>query len=201
MMTKEKIVVFMDYANINRSACDNNYYLDYADLLEYLAGGRFLVDAHCYVPIDPRNEHKLDKEILHLWNSGYLVNTKVGKIIGDSYKCDFDIELTMDLLRIAYQVKPDIIVLASGDIDFIPVILELRRNGIRVEVASFERAISNDVLQKASGFINLDTYYNEYLSLNAPKTVNDNEEVFEEVPHTVDQSKEVENDNLQHDND
>jgi uncharacterized LabA/DUF88 family protein len=154
-MIKENVVVFMDYANIDRSASDKNYQLEYGNLLEYLAEGRFLVDAHCYVPIDPRNEHKLDNEIMRLWSCGYLVNTKTGKIVGDSYKCDFDIEITMDMLRIAYELKPDIIVLASGDMDFIPVILELRRNGIRVEVASFESSMSRDMILKASGFINL----------------------------------------------
>ena len=172
-MTREKVVVFIDYANINRASSDNNYELDYAALLNYFGEGRFIVDAHCYVPVDPRNEHRMDKEINSLWDCGYLVNAKVGKIAGDTYKCDFDIEITMDLLQTAYQVKPDIIVLASGDVDFIPVILELRRMGVRVEVASFERSISNEVIRKASGFISLDTYCNECAASDLSDTSNE----------------------------
>lgn len=173
-MDKEKIVVFMDYANINRAASDNDYHVNYGNLLSYLAEGRFLIDAHCYVPIDPRNEHKYDHDVFQLWNDGFLVNTKLGKIAGDSYKCDFDVEITMDILKIAYQVKPDIIVLASGDVDFIPVIIELRKLGIRVEVASFERSMSSEVVHKSSGFISLDTYYNEYLNIENNCQTEDN---------------------------
>lgn len=40
---------------------------------------------------------------------------------GDTYKCDFDVEITLDLMRTAEIVKPDIIVLLSGDKDFVPV--------------------------------------------------------------------------------
>src|SRR6266566_8531159 len=60
-----------------------------------------------------------DGVIEELWRSGYIVNTKVGTIAGGTYKCNFDVEITMDILRVVYQVKPDIIVLASGDSDFV----------------------------------------------------------------------------------
>src|SRR5881409_4497232 len=76
-MQKEKVVVFLDYANINRGAREKRYRLDYQDLLQYVGEERFLIDAHCYVPINPRNEHRLDREIQELWRSGYIVNTKV----------------------------------------------------------------------------------------------------------------------------
>jgi uncharacterized LabA/DUF88 family protein len=194
----ENVVVFLDYANINRSASDNNYQLDYGNLLNYLSEGRFLIDAYCYVPIDPRNEHRLDGMIQNLWSYGYLVNTKVGTIKGDSYKCNVDVEMTMDILRVTYQVKPDIVVLVSGDVDFIPVIQELRKNGIRVEVASFESSASRDLMLKCSGFINLDSYYNDYLSQfqeNEPETqqvaeYNDSDDDIERDDDNVEREEE-----------
>jgi len=139
-MEKEKVVFFMDYANINRAAREKRYRLDYHDLLQYVGEERFLIDAHCYVPINPRNEHRLDREIEELWRSGYIVNTKLGTIAGGTYKCNFDVELTMDMLKAMYQVKPDIIVLASGDSDFVSLIHEVRKSGVRVEVAAFKPA-------------------------------------------------------------
>jgi uncharacterized LabA/DUF88 family protein len=161
---KEKVVFFLDYANINRSAQENGYRLDYQNLLQYVGEHRFLIDAHCYVPINPRNEHRLDGEIEELWHAGYIVNTKKGTIAGETYKCNFDVEITMDVLRVTYQVKPDIIVLATGDSDFVSLIREVRRSGIRVEVAAFEETTGIDMRLKCSGFINLGTYYESYLA-------------------------------------
>ncbi len=163
-MEKEKVVFFLDYANINRAAREKRYRMDYADLLHYAGEQRFLVEAYCYVPINPRNEHRLDGEIEELWRSGYIVNTKLGTIAGGTYKCNFDVEIAMDVLRVVYQVKPDIIVLATGDSDFIPLIQEVRKAGVRVEVAAFVETAGTNILLKASGFINLAVYYEGFLA-------------------------------------
>src|SRR5712691_12864224 len=163
-MEKETVVFFLDYANINRGAREKRYRLDFEHLLHYLGEGRFLIDAHCYVPINPRNEHRSDRAIEELWRSGYIVNTKVGTIAGGTYKCNFDVEITMDMLKVVYQVKPDIIVLATGDSDFIPLIQEARKSGVRVEVAAFEETAGADILRKCSGFIDLAVYYETYLA-------------------------------------
>src|SRR6266496_4798731 len=163
-MEKEKVVFFLDYANINRAAREKRYRLDYHDLLQYVGEERFLIDAQCYVPINPRNEHRLDREIEELWRSGYIVTTKMGTIAGGTYKCNFDVEITMDMLKVVYQVKPDIIVLASGDSDFVSLIQEVRKSGVRVEVAAFEETAGPDILRKCSGFIDLAVYYESYLA-------------------------------------
>lgn len=176
----EKIIFFLDFANINRVASDKGIDLDYEDLLNYISEGRFLLDAHCYVPIDPRNEHRLDRKLEHLWRSRYIVTTKVGSVAGDTYKCNFDVEMTMDILRIAYQAKPDIIVIGSGDSDFVPLVQEIRKSGIRVEVASFENAAARDMILKCSGFISLDYYLQE-------RSNNSHETSEEETPPTADE--------------
>jgi uncharacterized LabA/DUF88 family protein len=163
-MDKEKVVFFLDYANINRAAREKRCRLDYRDLLQYMGEERFLVDAYCYVPINPRNEHRLDGVIEELWRSGYIVTTKLGTIAGGAYKCNFDVEITMDMLRVVYQVKPDIIVLASGDSDFVSLIQEVRKSGVRVEVAAFQDTAGAGVLLKGSGFIDLTVYYEGYLA-------------------------------------
>src|SRR5437763_10570154 len=163
-MEKEKVVFFLDYANINRAAREKRFRLDFHDVLQYVGEERFLIDAHCYVPINPRNEHRLDREIEELWRSGYIVTTKLGTIAGGTYKCNFDVEITMDVLKAMYQVKPDIIVLASGDSDFVSLIQEVRKSGVRVEVAAFAETAGADILLKCSGFIDLAVYYEDYLA-------------------------------------
>lgn len=154
-----KVAVFLDYANINASSRQRNCNVDYGALLDYLATedeGRTLQVAYAYVPIDPRQEHAMDATINELWQKGYIVKSKVGTIAGDTYKCDFDVEMTLDISRIAYVNAPDVVVLVSGDSDFIPIVLDLRERGIRVEVAAFEFAMSRQLALKSSGFINLD---------------------------------------------
>lgn len=153
----EKISVFLDYANINSGTFSQNGF-DYGALLGYLAEGRSLVEAYAYVPIDPRNEHGRDFVMERLWTDGFIVSSKVGSIVGDGYKCDFDVEMTMDLMRVAHAARPDIVVLCSGDGDFLPVVHELRRTGIRVEIASWVRSASRRLTTQASSFINLDNW-------------------------------------------
>ena len=158
----EKLVVFNDFANTAGAFAAVGDTPDYADILAYLSEGRFLLEAHAYVPIDPRNPNGRDRQIERLWRDGFLVHSKVGAFKGEGYKCDFDVEITLDLMRTAEIVRPDIIVLMTGDKDFVPVILELRGRGIRVEVAAFpNRNAARELVQKASGFIDLSRYLEE----------------------------------------
>jgi len=159
-----KVAVFLDYANIEASSRQLNCSVDYGALLDYLADeeeGRTLQAAYAYVPIDPRQEHARDGIINELWQNGYIVKSKVGSIAGDSYKCDFDVEMTLDISRMAYGNAPDTIVIVSGDNDFIPIVLDMRGRGIRVEVAAFGAAMSGQLALKSSGFINLDAIIGE----------------------------------------
>jgi uncharacterized LabA/DUF88 family protein len=182
-MEKEKVVFFLDFANINRAAKEKRDRLDYHDLLDYVSEGRFLVEAHCYVPINPRNEHRLDGVIEDLWRSGYIVTTKMGTIAGGTYKCNFDVEITMDILKAMYLVKPDIIVLASGDSDFVSLILDVRKSGTRVEVAAFEGTAGIDIRSKCSGFIDLTVYYEHYLA--ALESEQDEESITEQYKDLI----------------
>lgn len=155
----ERVVTFLDYANTNAGLMNLGVAPDYGHIGAYLGEGRFVVEQHAFVPLDPRNPHGRDGRINELWGSGWLVHTKLGAFAGDSYKCDFDVEMTLELMQTAEIVWPDIIVLVSGDKDFVPVILELRRRGIRVEVAAIPNCnAARELIQKASGFIDLREY-------------------------------------------
>ncbi|MBK1642526.1 hypothetical protein CKO12_11680 [Chromatium okenii] len=158
----EKLVIFNDYANIAAAYQQQNRRLDHDELFNYLSEGRFLVEAHAFVPIDPRNPHARDQLIDDMWNQGYMVHSKIGVIAGDTYRCNLDVEITLEMMHAAETIKPDIIVLISGDKDFIPVVLELRRRGIRVEIAAFPGInAARELMLKGSGFIDLHTYQQE----------------------------------------
>ena len=126
--------------------------------------GRFLQAAYAYVPVDPRKEHASDAVIEKLWAAGYVVKSKLGAISGHTYKCNFDVEITMDVMKAVYDVKPDIVTIISGDSDYVPLVIELRKMGIYVETAAFRSSMSRQLSQRASGYICLDNYYADYYS-------------------------------------
>jgi uncharacterized LabA/DUF88 family protein len=185
MIQLQKTIFFLDFANINRAANDKNIQLDYKHLKEYMGFQRELLDAYCYVPIDPRNEHKYDRDIEELQKAGYFTTTKIGTYAGDTYKCDFDVEMAIDITKMAHVIRPDIVVLATGDSDFVPVVNELRKMGIRVEVAAFNSSLSKLLQLKASSYIDLDVYYRENYLDNEIEEENEVEEESMEDSNTL----------------
>lgn len=155
----EKIVAFIDCHWLSETARELGCEPDYASLLGYLADpdeGRLLQEAFAYIPIDPRRAHAADATMRDLWDAGCLVRSKLGSINEQLCVCDFGIEIALDMMRSSYEMKPDILVVVSGDDRLLPVVLELRTHGIRVEVASFGSAISPSLSHRCSGFISLD---------------------------------------------
>ena len=163
----ERVLIFLDLANIESGGKPFGL-LHYGDLLNYLGEGRFLVDAYAYVPIDPHRPEARRPLIQHLQRHGWLVNQKMGKIVGMGYKSNVDIEICMDMMDAAHQIHPDIIVLCSGDGDFLPLVRRLRRMGIRTEVAAFENSVDAELPYEASGFISLDVWQKDLLDDSRP---------------------------------
>ena len=160
-----RTAVFVDHANLNACVRNRGLEVDYYDLKDYLAQeqeGRMPLEAFCYVAIDPRNEHRLDREILRMQEDGWLVKTKMGAPRPDGgFKCNVDVEMAIDVIAFTYDAKPDIVVIVSGDQDFAAVVRKLRERGVRVEVAAFPENVSHILLNEASGFINLEKYFEE----------------------------------------
>jgi uncharacterized LabA/DUF88 family protein len=161
----KKTAIFVDHENISIAARNRGVVIDWFHFKDYLANdaeSRYPLEAFCYVAIDPRREHAKDAEIRQLWGDGWLVKSKVGASAGEGhYKCNVDVEMAMDLIFFAHDVKPDIVVLVTGDQDFAPVALKLRERGIRVEVAAFPETLSRVLLDAASGYINLEKWVEE----------------------------------------
>ena len=154
----EKVTIFLDFANIEASAPSS---INYGSLLRYLGEGRTILEAFAYVPVNPRAPHDRNGVIHHLQQSGWLVNAKMGKIAGQTYKANVDVEMTIDIIRCSQYRRPDILVLCSGDGDFMPLIRFMRYRGVRLETAAFLRAASQEVKTESSGFIDLDRWYRE----------------------------------------
>lgn len=170
----KRTAIFVDHENLSICARNRGALIDFYDLKEYLASeqeGRMPLESFCYVAIDPRNEHAKDHEIQRMEDDGWFVKMKRGApCTGGKFKCNVDIELAIDMVSFAYDAKPDIVILVSGDQDFTAVVRKLRQRGIRVEVAAFPENISHVLLNAASSFINLEAYLAEIRETETTET-------------------------------
>ncbi|MFZ1626806.1 MAG: NYN domain-containing protein [Candidatus Moraniibacteriota bacterium] len=90
-----------------------------------------------------------------LTKSGYDVMTKDLQIFPDgSRKGDWDVGIAIDAIKMAAKV--DVIVLVSGDGDYVHLVEYLQNTyGCRVEVIAFAESASAKLLEKADDFVNL----------------------------------------------
>lgn len=87
---------------------------------------------------------------------GFLVITKDGVPSGDNhYKADVDLLMAVDAMDLVNQIRPDTVVLLTGDPDFAHLGISLRRRGIRVEVATIEQSIGGELRASASAILDL----------------------------------------------
>ena len=176
----EQIFIFLDHSNIAVGA-PHRRYLDFGNLKSYLSSGGIILEAFAYVPIDPRRPMEAQETCNELWDNGWCVQPKIGKLAGNGWKGNVDVEMAIDIMRIAVTIKPDIIVICSGDGDMLPVVRELRKMGIRVEIASFRNCLDRTLRRESSGFICLDTWLEESAAAGAADMdAPDAEELFAE---------------------
>jgi uncharacterized LabA/DUF88 family protein len=149
----KNVAVFVDVANLYYSARGQEVDVDYVALLKAATKGRDLIRAYAYSGLDPENENQR-KFIDFLNKNGYKVLTKDIRKFGDGrVKANLDIELVVDLFRLADRM--DIAVIISGDGDFAPAIRALQDKGVRCEVISFRPNTSSDLIAVADEFIDI----------------------------------------------
>jgi uncharacterized LabA/DUF88 family protein len=152
-----RVGIFIDDANLSASARrDLGSRLDHLALLESLTDQReravalaFVVDA----PETPRDKH--DAFIRSLRSQGWDLREKRAKVRHDgSRKADWDMGMAMEILDHVDDI--DVVVLGTGDGDFVPLVKRLRRLGKRVEVAAFRASTDDSLIAAADLFIALD---------------------------------------------
>ena len=80
---------------------------------------------------------------------------------GGMKKADWDVGIVIDAIRTAPSL--DVIVICSGDGDFIPLVEYLKNQGKRVEILAFGKTTSSKLKEAADEFIDLDKYTKKYL--------------------------------------
>ncbi|MFN8619721.1 MAG: NYN domain-containing protein [Chloroflexota bacterium] len=146
----KNVAVFVDVANIFYAAKAAGVDIDYVTLLKSATAGRDFVRAYAYTGLDPENDNQRNFHDF-LKRSGYKVVSKDIRKYGDGrIKANLDIELVVDLMRLAQHI--DIAVVVSGDGDFAPAIKAVQQLGVRVEVISFSGNTSSDLKDVADDF-------------------------------------------------
>ena len=149
----KNVAVFVDVANIFYAAKAGGVDIDYVTLLKSAVAGRDFVRAYAYTGLDPENENQRQFHSF-LSRSGYKVISKDIRKYGDGrIKANLDIELVVDLMRLARNL--DIAVVVSGDGDFAPAIRAVQEMGVRVEVISFRGNTSSDLIEVADQFTDI----------------------------------------------
>lgn len=149
----KNVAMFVDVANMYYAARGQDVDVDYVALLKHATKGRDLIRAYAYTGLDPENENQR-KFIDFLAKNGYKPVVKDIRKFGDGrMKANLDIELVVDLFRLADRM--DIAVIVSGDGDFAPAIRALQDTGVRCEVVSFKPNTSSDLMAVADEFFDI----------------------------------------------
>jgi uncharacterized LabA/DUF88 family protein/archaellum component FlaC len=145
-----RVGVFVDVQNMFYAARNKfNGRLDYQALLKTVVRGRKLVKANAYIIQTPDIDQS--NFILLLEHCGYEVHSKYLRTRYDgSAKGDWDMEIAIDIISMIGQL--DVVILVSGDGDFVALVKMVQRHGLEVEVHSFEHNTAVDLREAADRF-------------------------------------------------
>jgi len=162
---RSRVLVLVDESNVGNSVRTAGRGLDWLKLREFLAGpatGRELIEMVVYAGLPPpipawqEERDKKNKFIHWLRSNGFMVVTKDGAPAEEGhYKANVDVMMAIDALELSVEMRPDAVILVTGDADFAYLAIKLRRRGIRVEVASVAQNLGNILRTAANDVIDL----------------------------------------------
>jgi len=150
----QRVGVFVDIQNMYYSA--KNLFdakVNFGEVLKAAVGQRQLVRAIAYVVRGPQSDD--DNFFAALDKMGFEVKMRELQIfLGGTKKGDWDVGICMDAIRMAEKL--DVVVLVSGDGDFIPLVSYLKYSqGCIVEVMAFDKTASGKLKEEADAFSDL----------------------------------------------
>jgi uncharacterized LabA/DUF88 family protein len=163
--SRSRVLVLVDESNVGSSVRTAGRGLDWLKLRNFLAGpdtGRDLIEMVVYAGLPPaiptwQDERDRKNKFVHwLRSNGFLVVTKDGAPAEEGhYKANVDVMMAIDALELSIEIRPDVVILVTGDADFAYLAIKLRRHGIRVEVASVAANLGNMLRSAANTVIDL----------------------------------------------
>ena len=158
---EQRVEVLIDVQNLYHSA--KNLYgarVNFKEILKKAIDGRKLIRAFAYVVRTKTGEEKPFFEALT--NLGIETRVRdLQEFYGGQKKADWDVGISVDAIRTAPNI--DVVVLCSGDGDFIPLVEYLRNQGKRVEVMAFGKTTSSKLKEAADEFFDIESETKRYL--------------------------------------
>lgn len=164
----QRVAIFIDTQNLYHSA--KNIYrskVNFDAVVKRTLAERKLIRAISYVVTTETGEEQSFFEALA--KIGIEVKTKDLQIFyGGAKKADWDVGMAVDAIKLSSKV--DVIVLATGDGDFVPLAEYVRSQGCQVECIAFGKSSSARLRETVDDFIDMDENPREFLigHRNAP---------------------------------
>lgn len=134
--------------------------VDFSKVLREAVAKRMLVRAFAYVIKADVGSEQDFFDALSL--QGYEVRAKeLQTFFGGAKKGDWDVGICMDAIRLMDKI--DVMVLVSGDGDYMDLLDYARSRGVRTEVIAFGRNTSGKLVETADDFIDMDKSVNQFL--------------------------------------
>ncbi|OGZ26953.1 MAG: hypothetical protein A2427_00020 [Candidatus Nealsonbacteria bacterium RIFOXYC1_FULL_40_7] len=157
----QRVGVLIDVQNLYHSA--KNLYgarVNFREILKLAVSNRNLIRVFGYVVSTKTGEERPFFEALT--NLG--IETRVRELqefYGGAKKADWDVGIVIDAVRLSPSV--DVLVLVSGDGDFISLVEYLKNQGKRVEVIAFGKSASGKLKEVSDEFLDLCENSRKYL--------------------------------------
>src|SRR5213082_3920142 len=136
---RSKVLVLVDESNVGSSVRTAGRGLDWLKLRDFLAGpntGRELIEMVVYAGLPPaiatwQDERDKKNKFVHwLRSNGFMVVTKDGAPAEEGhYKANVDVMMAIDAVELSVEMRPDLVILVTGDADFAYLSIKLRRHG------------------------------------------------------------------------
>ena len=121
------------------------------------------------IPTWQDERDRKNKFVHWLRSNGFMVVTKDGAPAEEGhYKANVDVMMAIDALELSIEMRPDVVILVTGDADFAYLATKLRRHGIRVEVASVAANLGNILRSAANDVIDLAPLFRTFEIINTP---------------------------------
>lgn len=157
----QRVGVFVDVQNMYYSA-KNLYssFVNFGKILEEAVHGRKLIRANAYVVEaglpDENNFFKALQE------QGFRTKSKQLQIFaGGHKKADWDVGISIDAIKMSKQL--DVVILVTGDGDFVPLVEYLQYHGVLVEIIAFQKTTSSKLIERADDFFDLSSNLRKFL--------------------------------------
>jgi len=148
----QRVGVFIDVENLYHSA--KNLFgarVNFKQVLKDVVRNRKLIRAIAYVIRTETGEEKPFFQALT--RLGIETKVKDLQVYGPFKKADWDVGITVDAIKISPSL--DVVLLFSGDGDFVPLVEYLKNHGKQVEVVAFSKSTSSKLKEVADDFFDI----------------------------------------------